>query len=225
VTQQDKLLIDIEFTVDAGRYGNDKEAHFAFIWPRKLWNELKSFLEEYPDEKMWFSGLAGKHSQTYVEYKEILAGITVIIDEDEIKEFRLTYGREHDFSDIDAYGMFLETVGNEYNSKKKNDENSDPWPSWWGYEPSKEELKQEKLDKWDEIKKELNGALASLLDFDIHISIEDKNEFDSFISNNELELAWDVLRGILTQHSPFSKQMTRAAELMQLSGPYFGVND
>jgi len=202
-----KVLINIEYEVPVG-YG-ERTVDISFIWPKELYEELRAFLAKYPEEELWYSGLYGKHSQKSVAYKEILEGVTLVEDAEKIKEFQLMYGNERDVSEIcDAYGMFIEQIA----SKQKELEGE--MPSWWHYDPdNEEELKQE---KWDEVKKELNQAAACLADFAIFLSDEEKKNFQTYLDNNELELARDELRGKFLQVSSFSKHMTRAANLMQL---------
>lgn len=76
-------------------------------------------------------------------------------------------------------------------------------------------------EKWEKIKQELKAANRSLWDFGLSLSFEEEEaDFRTYLSNNELELAWELLRDKFLGHSPFLKQMMRAANLMQLSDPF-----
>lgn len=212
-------LISIKFDLAIGRY-DTYQAHFAFVWPENLWQEFKSFLEEFPDEEVSYYELYGKHSRAYVTYKELLDGSTVTTDTDKVKEFILTHGHEHDFTeDFDPWDCFLEDLGNRHNTLRGE------FPSWWDYQPSKDVLKQEQWDKWDLIKEELKGARISLHDYGLDLDPHDEETFNEFIDNNELQLAWDVLKDVVVKHSVLAKQMARSAKLMNISDPIFGINE
>ena len=212
-------LVSIKFDLAVGRY-DTYQAHFSFVWPENLWQEFKGFLEEFPEEEVSYYELCGKHSRAYTTYKELLDGAEATTDTTKVKEFVLQHGHEHDFTeDFDPWDCFLEDLGNRHDSLRGS------FPSWWDYSPSEDEVKQAKYDKWDLIKEELKGARISLHDYGLDLDSKSETEFNEFLSNNELQLAWDVLKETVVNHSPLFQQMARSAKLMNLSDPVFGINE
>lgn len=209
-----RSLINIKFELFINRH-DSYLGHLAFVWPDELWEELKSLLDEFPDEELSFHELYGKHSRAFVTYKELLEGATVVSDEEKIKEFILVYGHDHDFSeDFDPWDCFMEDIGNNHDKLRGE------FPSWWDYGPSEETLKQDQENKWSSVKENLESAQVSLSDYGISMATEVEKEFTEFLDNNELELAWHHLKDTLTGHSSFSSKMSRAAKLMNLPDPF-----